>query len=62
MLMKHIVKSIKYNLDMKLQTHWTCYEGNEMGMRGELMTWKMEINKLPKMYSRRQKKASMKEK
>lgn len=56
MLMRHIIKSLKYNLDMKLQTQWTCYGGNETYMRRELMTWKMEIIKVLKMYSERQKK------
>lgn len=46
--MRHIIKSIKYNLDMKLQTQWTCYGGNETYMRREVMTWKIEIANYPK--------------
>ena len=45
---------------MKLQTQWTCYGGNETYMRRELMTWKMEIMKVLKMYSERQKKKKKK--
>lgn len=46
--MRHIIKRIKYNLDMKLQTQWTCQEGNETYMRREVMTWKIEIANYPK--------------
>lgn len=58
--MRYNIKSIKYNLDMKLQNHWICYEENTTYMRRELMMWKIEINKLPKVCSG-QKKANMKE-
>ena len=49
--MRYNIKSIKYNLDMKLQNHWICYEENTTYMRRELMMWKIEINKLPKVCS-----------
>lgn len=59
MLMRHIVKRMKYKLDKKLQTQTAWSTGNKTYMRRELMTWKVEINNLPQMQSAR-KKANMK--
>lgn len=56
MLMRHNRKIFKYNLDTKLQNQWTCYEGNETYIGGELMTWKIEINKLSRIYTGKQKR------
>lgn len=36
----YIYKKIQYNLNVKLQNQWICYEGNETYMRRELMTWR----------------------